>query len=140
MKKDFSYWIVPVYKNNDWTHEFLIINQKTNNGSFWWFPKWHAENNEDWVGAAKREFVEEVWINDFEIVKDKSFEVRYTFQENGKRINKTVKYWLAFVSNKDVKIQDIELNGYKWTDFDGAMNILSHENNKNILKKVIKEL
>jgi hypothetical protein len=44
------------------------------------------------------------------------------------------------VSNKDVKIQDIELNGYKWTDFDGAMNILSHENNKNILKKVMKEL
>ncbi len=140
MKKDFSYWIVPVYKNEDWSHEFLIINQKAGNWSFWWLPKWHAEMGEDWIQAAKREFVEEVWINNFEVIEDKYFEINYIFQEKWEKIYKTVKYRLAFVGTKDVKIQDIELNWYKWVDYDRAIKILSHENTKNILKKVIKEL
>jgi predicted NUDIX family NTP pyrophosphohydrolase len=140
MIKDQSYWIIPVYKNDDWSHEFLIINQKTGNWSFWWLPKWHAEVGEDWIQAAKREFVEEVWISNFKVIEDKYFEINYIFQEKWDKINKTVKYWIAFVKSKDVKIQDAELNWCKRMDFDSAMKILSHENTKNILKKVIQEI
>lgn len=140
MKKDFSYWIIPVYKNKEWDCEFLIIDQKTNNGSFWWFPKWHPEEWEDWISAAKREFEEEVGINEFEIKKDKNFEVSYMFKDKWQKITKTVKYRIAIVWNKNVKIQTKELNGYKRVDFDTAIKKLSHENTRNILRKAVKEI
>ena len=139
MKKDFSYGIIPVYKDLDGNIEFLLINQITNKGSFWWFPKWHAEENEDWLTAAKREFSEEVGIDDLKIVGDKNFITNYTFQEGKEKIYKTVTYWLAFVKTKEVKTQKSELNWYKWANFENSLNVLTHEITKNIWKKLIKD-
>jgi len=140
MIKDQSYWIIPVYKNDDWSFEFLIIDQKSSHGSFWWFPKWHPEGWEDGIMTAKREFQEEVGIWEIKIIKDKYFDMSYIFKDKWEKIDKTVRYWLGFVKSKSVSIQKKELNWYKRLDFDSAMKILSHENTKNILKEVIKEI
>jgi len=140
MKKDFSYGIIPAYKDVNGDIEFLLINQITNKGAFWWFPKGHAEKNENWLTAAKRELYEEVGIDDLELVSNKEFITDYVFQDGEEKIHKTVKYWLAFVKTKEVRTQESELNGYKWANFDIALGVLSHENTKNILKKAIKEL
>jgi 8-oxo-dGTP pyrophosphatase MutT (NUDIX family) len=60
--------------------------------------------------AAKREFSEEVGIDDLKIIGDKNFITNYTFQEGKEKIYKTVTYWLAFVKTKEVKTQKSELN------------------------------
>ncbi len=145
MIKDFSYWIIPAYKNNNWDYEFLVINQKTYNGSFWWFPKWHAENWEDNITAAIRELEEEVWIKNIRIDLKKSGWFSYTFTTGNintwvkwDNYDKTVKYWLWFVTNKEVKIQQEELNGYKRANYDDTLNILSHKNMKKIFVEITK--
>ncbi|HRX63739.1 MAG TPA: NUDIX domain-containing protein, partial [Candidatus Absconditabacterales bacterium] len=103
MKKDYSYGIVPIYVNERGENEFLVIHQKTKHGSYWGFPKGHMEKGENEIQAAKRELYEEVGIKDIEILENKSFETQYFFEENGEKIDKTSKYWIGLVDNKDVK-------------------------------------
>ena len=43
---EYSYGIVPIYKNDKWECKFLLINQKSQKHSFRWFPKWHKEKSE----------------------------------------------------------------------------------------------
>ena len=140
MIKDYSYWIIPVYKNNDWTYEILVINQKTYNWSFRGFPKWHAEEGEDGLTAAIRELQEEVWIENIKLDDKKYGWFGYNFEEKWIKYDKTVKYRLWFVENKEIKIQEDELNWYKRANYDDALNILSHKNMKDVFKDMIKYL
>lgn len=140
MIKDYSYWIVPVYKNNNWEYEFLVIHQKTYNGSFWGFPKWHAEKWEDWLTAAKRELSEEVWITNVNIIEDNFYWFDYQYKENWNQYDKTVKFRLGFVDSKNVKIQEEELKWYRRVNFDDALNLLTHNNMKLVLKNIERKL
>lgn len=147
MIKDYSYWIIPVYKNNDWNYEFLVINQKTHNGSFRWFPKGHAEGSENGLTAATRELQEEVWIADIKIDEKNYWWFSYTFDtgnsstwEKWIKYDKTVKYRLWFVDNKEVKIQEDELNWYKRANYDDTLNILSHKNMKDLFWAMTKKI
>ncbi len=137
MIKDYSYWIIPVYVNSNWDYEFLVIHQKTENWSFWGFPKWHAEKWEDWLTAAIRELEEEVWIKDVKIDEEKFWWFDYQFIERWNKYDKTVKYRLWFVKNKDIQIQEDELIWYKRVSYDDTLNILSHKNMRNTLNNVI---
>lgn len=135
MDKDYSYWIVAFFENPEWKREFLLINQKSDNWSFRWYPKWHAENWEEWLQAAKREFLEEVGIKNVQIVWNKTISTSYICYRNWlPELDKTVTFRLWKVEKKDVKIQEEELNGYKRAEYSDAINLLSHKNYKNILK------
>ena len=140
MIRDYSYWIIPVYKNSNWDYEFLIINQKTYNWSFWWFPKWHSEKWETELESAKRELEEEVWIKNININTKKTLWFSYNFEEKWIKYDKTVKYWIWFVKDKNVIIQKEELNGYKRTNYNDTINMLSHKNMKEVFKKITKDL
>jgi len=136
MLEEYSFWIIAFYKNNDGSLEFLLINQKSDNGSFWWFPKWHIEEWETWIQAARREFQEEVWITTVDIIGNDTFRTTYVFSSKKWAIKKNVTFFIWEVKNKEVHIQESELNWYKRASFDVAMNLLSHQNYKNILEDV----
>jgi len=139
MEKDHSYWIIAFCENSNWEREFLLINQKSDNWSFRWYPKWHPEEWENGLQAAKREFREEVGIKEVQIIWEKTFDTNYIVHRPWLGdMWKTVTFWVGKVKNKDVKIQEEELNGYKWANFSSAMNLLSHKNYKDLLEKVVK--
>lgn len=139
MQEDHSYWIIAFFENPNWEREFLLINQKSDNWSFWWYPKWHAEEWENWLQAAKREFREEVGIKDVQIIWEKTFDTNYIVHRTWlDDMWKTVTFWVGKVDNRDVKIQEEELNWYKWANYASAMNLLSHKNYKDLLEKVAK--
>ena len=139
MQEDHSYWIIAFFGNPNWEREFLLINQKSDNWSFRWYPKWHPEEWENGLQAAKREFWEEVGIKDVQIIWEKTFDTNYIVHRPWlDDMWKTVTFWVGEVGNKDVKIQEEELNGYKWANFSSAMNLLSHKNYKELLVKAIK--
>lgn len=140
MKTEYSYGIITFFENDKWNPEFLIINQKSENWSFRWFPKWHIETWETELQAAQREVWEEVWIKDIQIIWDKTFTTNYSFKSGSETINKNVTLFVWKVKNKDVKIQESELNWYKRAEFDIAINLLLHQNYKSILKDVKKYL
>lgn len=136
MINDASYGIISYKENSYWEYEYLLINQKSKNWNFWWFPKWHAESWEDGITAAKREFYEEVWFKNIKIIWEKTFSTNYSFREWEEIINKIVTYRVWKINDWDVKIQEEELNWYKRANFSNAEKILSHENNKKILQAV----
>lgn len=137
MKKDHSFWVIPFYKNEDWSIDFLLINQKSDFWAFWWFPKWHPENNETELEAAKRELFEEVWIKDIAIIETKKFEISYLcHRKDNEPLDKTVTFFVWEAKSKDIKIQEEELNWYKRTNFKSAMWILTHNNYKKLLEDV----
>jgi len=139
MKKDYSYWIIPVYMNENWKKEFLLINQKTENWNFWWFPKWHAEKWETELESAKRELKEEVWISDINVDQNKFRLLEYNFKLEWTQYYKTVKYRIAYVNNKKTKIQEKELNKCERYEFDKALEKITHKNMKKIFIEMIQK-
>jgi len=47
-------------------------------------------------------------------------------------------YFVGFVKNKNIKIEESEIKDYKWADFKEAINTFTfYETRKDVLKKAI---
>lgn len=108
MIKQFSYWIIPVYKNLDNISVLLIQHHDWHR----WFPKWHIEDWETPIQTAIRECQEEVGIFEFEDISQDIILDYYTFGVGSKIINKTVWYFIWYTKTKQVHIQQDEIKDY----------------------------
>ena len=84
--------------------------------------------------AAIRETKEETGILDIEFIKGFKEKIEYSFKFNGDIVQKEVIFFLAKTNTKQVKISDEHLD-YVWLDFNNALNKITYENAKNVLKK-----
>ncbi len=136
-KTDESFGVVPVIKNdsNDW--EVFLINQVNRfGGTFWGFPKGHAEAGENNEMAARRELMEETNLELHNLELAHPFIQFYTFVEEGILISKTVTYYLGYAANKEYTLQDNEVAEAKWCSLEAARELLSHDNNRELLDEV----
>ena len=126
-----------VYRKSHGNTEILLI--KHINSGHWSFPKGHVEGNETEVETAIREIKEETAI---EVMIDPT--VRETVSYYPKRdTQKTVVYFIGNAKNYDYIPQEEEISEIRWVDIGYASNILTYENDKNIVNKAktaIKEL
>ncbi|MCI4625485.1 MAG: NUDIX domain-containing protein [Candidatus Magnetoovum sp. WYHC-5] len=134
--KEVSYGIVPIQKGVD-GYSFLLIQH---NAGHWAFPKGHGEEGETPVETAQRELAEETGITDFELLPSVSpavnFEEHYTVTRQDGVYEKTVIYFLAIIAkDTSVSIQEEEIKDYKWLDFKSAIDIITFEESKNILRR-----
>lgn len=111
----------------------LLIKQITGH---WGFPKGHMEEGETEEETAIREVKEETNL-DVEIDKNKKYTVEYT-TDKGK--DKIVTLFLAKEISGELKPQECEISKLEWLEFDKALETLTYENTKEVLKKVISEL
>ena len=136
-KQDISYGVVPLYKGTDeW--QVLIVHQISYRGDdFWIFPKGHAEKGETPVGAALRELQEETGVSEVVLMNESPLCVSYSFTHEGVRIEKTVEYFVGVCTSLDTHIsQPQEIKEIRWCSFAEAEALLSHQNSKEVLKKV----
>ncbi len=129
---DYSFGVIPVCKDKN-QYYFLLIKH---HAGHWAFPKGHAEEGESEVEVAKREFGEETGIKKFKIVPKACFIERYRYKFEDKLIDKTVKYFLAFVKDKTVRIQEKEISDYKWVSFNEALELITYKETDKILEEV----
>ena len=126
-----------VYRKSHGNTEILRI--KHINSGHWSFPKGHVEGNETEVETAIREIKEETAID---VMIDPTF--RETVSYYPKRdTQKTVVYFIGKAKNYDYIPQEEEISEIRWVDIGYASNILTYENDKNIVNKAktaIKEL
>ena len=134
MKKDVAFGLIPIYKDEDKV-EFLIIHQVAGH---WAFPKGHAEAGETSLETAQREFEEETGITQYEVIEDVSFQEEYYPEKNGEIYHKTVTYFPAWVSNKQVKKQDLEVQDFAWLEYSQALERITFPEAKRILKQAKK--
>ena len=139
MIQEFSYGIIPLYKNLNWEYEILIIQQK------WWghrsFPKGHIEFAENPLQAAYRELYEETWIRDIEVNEKTLFEMHYNYTHTDRiEIEKYVWFYLWYVKNKEVQINTQELMNFKRVLLSKATDEVTYTSSKDLVQKVINYL
>lgn len=129
--KDEAFGIVPIHRQQD-GDRFLLIQHWAGH---WGFPKGHAELGESAQIAAQREFEEETGIQDYNIVAT-AFVESYQFEREGKRFEKTVTYFPAFVQSDAVSCQEQEIQDYVWLPYDAALEKITFGQSKQLLTRV----
>lgn len=134
-KKDFSCGVVPVYKEGG-ERSYFLIHQISHRGDIYWtFPKGHPEEGETNEEAALRELKEESGLF-ADLDSARTFEQCYTFKHQGVLIDKTVSYYVGYVTDKEFSLQAEEVVAGKWCSADEALGLLTHDLSKDTLREV----
>ena len=102
--------------------------------NYWDLPKGHIEKGESEIDTVKREVKEETGIEEIKIIEGFKETIKYFFKFKGKNILKFVTFYLAQTCQKEVKIS-FEHIGFCWLPFEKALEKLTFNNSKEILKK-----
>lgn len=126
-----------IYRKTNEGPKFLLL---YHGGRYWNFPKGKIDESsgkETTFRAALREVSEETSLSPRDLRLDSRFKSydKYNFNQRGKKIFKTVAYYLAETSRDDIKISS-EHSGYGWFLYKDALRMLIHNNLKNNLKRV----
>ena len=101
---------------------------------YWDFPKGHIDKGEKELDAARREIEEETGLKNVEFVDGFKEWIKYFFKFKEENILKFVVFYLTQTKTEEIKVS-FEHAGYKWLPFGEALEQLTFENAKGILKK-----
>ena len=118
----------------------LVKNKKgdssTGSEPWWGYPKGHLEKGEKPTEAAVREVFEETGF-EVKIVNNKPVaESRYEVERSGEILQKTVWFYEMEIIESFKKEPDDEVEEIALVDFDSAHNLLTHDEDRKILKYV----
>lgn len=102
----------------------------------WGLPKGHVEENETEKETALREVKEETNY-DVEIIGDHRFVERYITDT---KIDKEVVYFIAKKVGGNAEKQEAEVTDIKWCSFDEAIDTVTFDNLKELLRNAFKAL
>lgn len=111
----------------------LVIQQTIGH---WGLPKGHVEEGETEVQTAAREIKEETNI-DVEINEKYRYVERYSPSEN---VEKDVVYFVAKKIGGEPVAQEEEVQSIEWLNVEDAIERLTYESSRNVLKKAISDL
>ncbi len=97
------------------------------------FPKGHVEAGESEIQTAEREVLEETGVP-INITESFRHTVNYSPRPT---VRKDVVYFLAFTEQKNITAQVGEVAEVEWIELERAEKCLTHENDKNILRRAI---
>jgi len=136
-----SYGVIPFYKNERGEYEVLLILQSRLGPKVWGFPKGTPEGEETPIETARREVCEEIGCTDLHIDEGTSSTESYTFIElDGSEISKEVTYFLAFLENKEITIQDSEIDDYTWSSIAEAKERITYPETLEAFQKIVESL
>lgn len=113
--------------------KILVIQQKKGH---WGFPKGHVEEGETEVETAIREIKEETNL-DVEINEKYRYVETYSPEED---IVKDVVFFVAKKIGGEIRVQEEEVNNAEWLTYEEAMEVLTYDSSKSVLKKVMVDL
>ncbi|MBW2992483.1 NUDIX domain-containing protein, partial [Candidatus Woesearchaeota archaeon] len=127
-----------VYKKNK-KIEYLLLHKLAHKQykELWGFPRGNVDKGEKQIDTAKREIKEETGLTKLRFDEKFKEKIQFFYRKEGETIFKEVVYYLAELTEGEVKISD-EHSGYRWCSFETAMKTLTYNNSKNVLEKANK--
>ncbi len=116
--------------DNDFNIIYLILNYSYGH---WDFPKGNIEYGESEIDTIKREIMEETGITDIKFINGFRQQISYRYKKKFKLVNKSVIYYIAETKSNNV-VLSFEHTDFAWLNFNDALNRLSFDNSKEILK------
>ena len=110
---------------------FLLLNYPSKH---WDFVKGKMEKNETPHETAIRETKEETGISDVEFIDGFEEEIEYYFYADNQEIHKKVIFFIGKTDTTEITLSHEHLD-FIWLEFDNALNKITYENAKNLLKK-----
>jgi 8-oxo-dGTP pyrophosphatase MutT (NUDIX family) len=100
----------------------------------WDLPKGHVEEDDaDRTSTMRRELAEETGIQSVTLLNGFEERSEYTFRHKGKLKQKQVYWYIAETEEMDVTLSH-EHRGYLWLDWDQALETLTHDETRNVVK------
>ena len=124
--------------------KILIVKNKRGDSpedgvSWWGYPKGHLEEGEKPSEAAVREVYEETGF-EVKIVNNKPVaESRYEIERSGEVLQKTVWFYEMEVVEPFKNEPDDEIDEIALVDFESALDLLTHDEDRKILKYVFNQ-
>ena len=128
MKKEKSCGAIILRENNKEIETLLL----KHNAGHWAFAKGHVEGNETEEETARREIKEET---NLEVDIDTNFRTSVVYSPM-EGVEKEVVYFLAYKKAGEEKPQLEEISKIKWENLNNAINQVTFENDKEIIRKV----
>lgn len=136
MKREFSAGIVVYYKRKD-ILEYLLLHYQSGH---WDLPKGHIDPGETKEQTALRELKEETGL---EAVIHEGFEESFSYfladYKTKEPVYKTVYFFIGKAKKKQIVLSHEHI-GYMWLPFEEALEKLTYQNAKDLLKNVNKFL
>jgi bis(5'-nucleosidyl)-tetraphosphatase len=110
--------------------QYLLLRHRSDGQ--WGFPKGKLEPGEDEFEAAVREIREETGIEQFDLLSGFLEMSCYAFQRKGRRISKTVVYFLGETSKIDVSLST-EHTSFHWLAYEDAAAKLTYDEGRRVL-------
>lgn len=106
----------------------------------WDFPKGHIESGESETKAARREAEEETGLSEVDLIDAFREKIGYFFKRGGKTVHKDVVFFLGRTTSHAKVHLSYEHIGYEWLPYDEALERLTYDNAKGLLRKAEKRL
>jgi len=135
-RKEHSFGVVALHKKGRVCLYLLVQHVK----GHWAFPKGRPQRGEAEKETARRELAEETGLRDVEILGGVSFTESYRFTRSGQRVEKSVKYFLAFVKEPDVQIGRDEIQDFRWVRYEEAQTLITFDEARDLLSQIEKYL
>ncbi len=133
LKKEKSCGAV-IFREEETGYEVLLIKHK--NGGHWAFPKGHVEKKETEEETALREIREETGLK---VKLDTGFREVVTYSPKP-GVEKDVIYFAACRKKGEMKAQPEEVMEIRWESCDKALETVTFENDKEVLRKFFQYL
>jgi bis(5'-nucleosidyl)-tetraphosphatase len=126
--------VIPFRIEEDQTPWYLVLHSATvrNPRAKWEFPKGGMETGENPHDTAAREFTEETGLTDWSIVDSFERSLSYTYIRRGRKVVKTVVYFLAEVrdvttlARSNEHVEDPFGQWCYWGSFEQVSRLLYH--------------
>lgn len=124
---------VIVYRREETGLKFLLLHYP---GGHWDFVKGHVEKRDaSETATAMRELTEETGITQLEFNPGYKESMYYEFNRGPReRVKKVVVYFLGETEEKEIKIS-FEHQDFTWLPYEEALNLLTYENAKDLIRK-----
>ena len=129
MKEEISAGIILF--SNDKKRKYLLLNYPSKH---WDFVKGKMEEGETFHETALRETNEETGIKDVEFLDGFKEEIEYYFRADNQDIHKRVIFFLGKTETTNIILSHEHLD-FIWLDFDNALNKITYENARNLLRR-----